>query len=94
MNNLLPRFCVFIGWALCISIIFVSIFFLWSYGVMFGNDKTYQWLSSLLVSFFGGILIVEPLKVSVVVVVVVGSIPAPTYLQRRDRVQWLCQETY
>jgi hypothetical protein len=29
---------------------------------MFGNDKTYQWLTSLLVSFFGGILIVEPLK--------------------------------
>ena len=60
----LPFFFNYIAWVLCIGVIFVSIFYLWAYGVMFGNDKTYQWLTSLLAYFWSDLLIVEPLKVS------------------------------
>ena len=61
----LPFFFNYIAWILCLGSILVSIFYLWSYGVMFGNDKTYQWLTSILASFWAGMLIVEPLKVHI-----------------------------
>ena len=62
----LPWFFQIIAWVLCIAITFSSLFFLWAYGISFGNDKTYQWLMSVLVSFWIDILVVEPLKVLVV----------------------------
>ena len=34
---LLPYWCRYIGWALCALSILVSIFFLWAYGIQFGN---------------------------------------------------------
>ena len=61
--NIKPRYCVIVGWMLCLSTMAISILFLVSFGIMFGNDLTYQWLTSLLISFFGGILVIEPLKV-------------------------------
>ena len=61
--NIKRRYCVIVGWMLCLSTMAISILFLVSFGIMFGNDLTYQWLTSLLISFFGGILIIEPLKV-------------------------------
>ena len=59
----LPWFFRIIAWLLCFISIGASIFFLWAYAVQFGNDKTYQWLTTLLVSFFSGILFIEPIKV-------------------------------
>ena len=59
----LPFFFNYIAWISCVGVIFVSVFYLWAYGVMFGNDKTYQWLTSLLAYFWSDLLIVEPLKV-------------------------------
>ena len=59
----LPWIFMILGWGLCILCILVSIFFLWAYAVQFGNDKTYQWLSSLIVAFFSGLLLLEPIKV-------------------------------
>ena len=55
----------FVAWVLCFVLILVGIFFLWAYAIQFGNDKTYQWLSSMLVGLFAGILIFDPLKVSI-----------------------------
>lgn len=34
---LLPYWCRYIGWALCLLSILVSIFFLWAYGIQFGK---------------------------------------------------------
>ena len=59
----LPWVFMILGWAMCLLCIFASIFFLWAYAVQFGNDKTYQWLSSLIVAFFSGLLLLEPIKV-------------------------------
>ena len=60
----LPFFFRYIAWIICLGTIVASIFFLIGYGINFGNDKTYQWMSSIIVSFFFGILIIEPLKVA------------------------------
>ena len=59
----LPFIFNYIAWISCLGVMFVSVFYLWAYGVMFGNDKTYQWLTSLLAYFWSDLLIVEPLKV-------------------------------
>ena len=62
----LPFFFNYLAWILCLGAIGVSVFYLWAYGVMFGNDKTYQWLTSSIACFWSGMLIVEPLKVSII----------------------------
>ena len=52
-----------VGWLLCGFFILLSLFFLWAYAIQFGNDLTYQWLSSQLIGFFAGMLFLEPIKV-------------------------------
>ena len=59
----LPHYCIYIAWFLCFLFIGCSIFFLWAYGITFGNDTTYKWLTSFIVSFFTNFCIFEPLKV-------------------------------
>ena len=59
----LPFFCAYIGWFLTFFCIAVSIFFLWAYGITFGNDILYKWLTSFVISFFTSFLIFEPMKV-------------------------------
>ena len=60
----LPSYCVYIGWLLCFLCSGGSIFFLWAYGITFGNDTTFKWLTSLIFSFFTNFCVFEPLKVS------------------------------
>ena len=59
----LPFYCAYLAWILCFLCIGLSIFFLWAYGIMFGNDKTRKWLSTFLFSFFINFFIFEPIKV-------------------------------
>ena len=60
---LLPWPLKYVAWALCLSIIGVSGFMLWAYAVQFGNEKTYRWFRSMISAFFGGLVILEPVKV-------------------------------
>lgn len=41
----------------------LAIFFLWAYGIQFGDEKTRKWVTSLIVSFFTSILVTQPMKV-------------------------------
>ena len=34
-----------LAWVLCVGLTGTSVFFVWAYGISFGNDKTYQWLA-------------------------------------------------
>lgn len=61
---LLPWWCAYIGWLLVIASVGCSIFFLWAYGLQFGNERTEKWLTSLVISFFSSVLLTEPIKVS------------------------------
>ncbi|XP_054719265.1 polycystic kidney disease 2-like 2 protein [Uloborus diversus] len=63
---LFPWWCRIIAWLLAVSSIVVSCFFLWAYGVQFGDEKTKKWITSLLVSFFSSILVTQPIKVFLV----------------------------
>ena len=62
----LPWYFKIIAWILCLITIAASIFFLWAYGIQFGNDKTYKWLGALLISFFTGMILLEPLKIMLI----------------------------
>ena len=62
-SKLLPWWCRYIGWFLVFLSISVSIFFLWAYGIQFGDEKTRKWVTSLIVSFFTSILVTQPIKV-------------------------------
>ncbi|GIY29651.1 polycystic kidney disease protein 1-like 2 [Caerostris darwini] len=63
---LFPWWCRIIAWILAVSSIVVSCFFLWAYGVQFGDEKTKKWITSLLISFFSSILVTQPIKVFLV----------------------------
>ena len=53
----------YIAWLLCFVCILGSFYILWLYAISFGDDRTQQWLTSLLLSFFLGLLLFEPIKV-------------------------------
>ncbi|XP_037093243.1 uncharacterized protein LOC119113030 [Pollicipes pollicipes] len=59
----LPWWCVYFGWLLTFGSMGASIFFLWAYGITFGNEKTTKWLTSLMISFFSSVLFTQPIKV-------------------------------
>lgn len=64
-NNLgWPPFVRAIGWILCLACIGGGAFLVVSYGLSFGNDLTYQWVTSMLVSFFSSMIITQPIKVN------------------------------
>ncbi|CAG0925741.1 unnamed protein product, partial [Notodromas monacha] len=59
----LPWWCVIVAWILVIICFCVSIFFLWAYGIQFGNEKATKWVSSLIFSFLSSVMVVEPIKI-------------------------------
>ncbi|KAF0300768.1 Polycystic kidney disease protein 1-like 2 [Amphibalanus amphitrite] len=60
---LFRKWCVFIAWFLTFASMGASIFFLWAYGITFGNEKTTKWLTSLMISFISSVLLTQPIKV-------------------------------
>ncbi|MCL4129991.1 UNVERIFIED_CONTAM: hypothetical protein GTU68_050411 [Idotea baltica] len=59
----LPWWTRIIAWIFVLISIGVSIFFVWSYGIMWGEIKTVKWFSSFIVAFFISILVTQWLKV-------------------------------
>ena len=59
----LPFFCIYLSWLLSWSLIVLSAFFLWAYGVAYGNDFITKWFISFVLSFFTSFFVFEPLKV-------------------------------
>ncbi|XP_069977559.1 polycystin family receptor for egg jelly [Penaeus vannamei] len=66
----LPWWCVYIGWLLVLACIAASCFFLLMYGIMFGNSKATKWLTTLVVSFFSSVLLVQPLKIFLIAMLI------------------------
>ena len=62
-----PHFCVYIGWALCLMASFVSGVFVVFYSLMWGKEVANQWLTSVTVSFFQDVVVIQPIKVVVLV---------------------------
>lgn len=76
-STLLPHWCRYIAWFLCILSMITAIFFLWAYGITFGDTKTRQWISSLIVSFFASLLVTQPLKVFLTAIILSTLLKAP-----------------
>jgi hypothetical protein len=76
-SALLPYWCRYIAWGLCVFSILISVFFLWAYGIQFGDDKTRKWISSLIVSFFASILVTQPIKVFLTAIILSTLLKAP-----------------
>lgn len=62
-----PRFCISVGWALCLMTSLVSATFVVFYSLMWGKEVANQWLASVMISFFQDIILIQPVKVVIVV---------------------------
>ncbi|XP_071043251.1 location of vulva defective 1-like [Parasteatoda tepidariorum] len=65
----LPWWCVYFGWFMVAISIGASLFFMWAYGIEFGDEKTSKWLTSLVVSFFSSLLVTQPIKIILMTIV-------------------------
>ena len=59
----LPSTCYFFAWILTAIFIMVSMALVAAYGFTFGNLKTYQWITSIVVNFFWNIFVESVIKV-------------------------------
>ena len=62
-----PSFACILGWLLCLVCIGGGAFLTLSYGLSFGNDRTYQWFTSMIVSFISSLIITQPLKILIII---------------------------
>ncbi|CAF4192320.1 unnamed protein product, partial [Adineta steineri] len=58
-----PWWCIFIAYGLCIIFVGLSILFIIARGIEFGDEKTQQWLISILSGFFSSIFFSQPIKI-------------------------------
>ncbi|CAM1318005.1 Uncharacterised protein g6863 [Pycnogonum litorale] len=58
-----PWWCIYVAWFLTLACIGVSLFFLWAYGIQFGNEKTTKWFTSLIISTLCSVFLTQPIKV-------------------------------
>ena len=62
-TKLLPHFCLYFAWTLCMITIFTCSLTLIFYGMSFGNTTSWEWLVTILISLFKDILVMQPLKI-------------------------------
>ena len=59
----LPYWCSYIAWVLAVLTMAASAFFVVLYSLEWGKTKSEAWLSSLFLSFFQSVIIMQPVKV-------------------------------
>lgn len=60
-----PWWCLFLAYGISILLILLSIFFIVIRGIEFGDQKSQQWLISILIGFFSSLFLSQPLKIFV-----------------------------
>ncbi|KAK3736330.1 hypothetical protein QZH41_020801, partial [Actinostola sp. cb2023] len=76
-KKLFPYWFLYVGWTVCFCTCFICAFFIVLYGLQFGKEKSAQWLSSMLISFFQDVLISQPIKVVAIALVFAAIIKKP-----------------
>ena len=61
-----PSYVNSLGWFLSFVCISGGSFMVYAYGITFGNEKTRQWIVSMISSFFSSFLISQPLQVGTI----------------------------
>lgn len=64
----LPNWCIYIAYSLCGLSVVASGFFTILYAMEWGRETANAWLTSFLLSFFQSVLIIQPIKVSYMLV--------------------------
>jgi len=62
----LPHWVIYISWTLCFVSTIVPAFFVILYSMQWGKERSNAWLTSIGLSFFQSLLVVDPLKVFIV----------------------------
>ena len=62
-NYKFPYWFKVVPYMLSFIFVGVSLFFIISQSIMFGNEKVRKWITSLVVSFFTSIIFTQPIKV-------------------------------
>jgi len=64
----LPHWCVYIGWVLVFISSGVSCFFTFLYSMEWGKEKSINWLSSMILSIFESVTVIQPIKVDISII--------------------------
>ena len=62
-SSRLPFWVVYIGWFLCITASLISGLFVIFYSMMWGKEKSNEWLATMCISFIQDLLVSQPIKV-------------------------------
>lgn len=76
-KKLLPYWFLYIAWVICFLTCFTTAFFCVLYGLQFGKEKSAQWISSMLISFFQDVLISQPIKILGIALIIAVIIKKP-----------------
>nr|XP_047124975.1 uncharacterized protein LOC124807279 [Hydra vulgaris] len=71
LSIFIKRYILYFAWFFCASNIFACGVIVLMYGIEFGNSKSLNWLASVILDFIKGILVFDPLKIFIVVIVMV-----------------------
>ena len=69
-NKSWPSVGFIVAWVLCFVYIVAGAGFVMLYALSFGNDKTYQWMVALIVTFFASVFVYQPIKILLITFVV------------------------
>ena len=84
---ILPYFCMYFAWFLCVSTAIASALFTVFYSLAWGGEKSARWLSSVALSLTVDILISQPVKI------VITSVIAASRCGRRKSLQESTQDS-
>lgn len=74
---LLPWWCVYVSWILVFITVSLAGFFTLLYSFEWGKEKSSEWLTAFLLSFFQSALIIQPFKVIILAVVLSAIFKKP-----------------
>ncbi|KAK3752814.1 hypothetical protein QZH41_016346, partial [Actinostola sp. cb2023] len=83
-----PYWFIYVGWFLCFSASFLSGLFAIFYSMMWGKEKSNQWLATMCLSFVQDILVSQPIKVVITALLfalIVQTIPLESQPDYNDQ---------
>lgn len=81
-SSRLPCYFVYIAWILCALITLSSSAFTIFYGLSWGKDISNQWLTSILTSVFGDVVLTQPAKV--ILLAMIESLRTRSYPEKEE----------
>lgn len=83
-KKLLPYWFLYIAWVICFLTCFTTAFFCVLYGLQFGKEKSAQWISSMLISFFQDVLVSQPIKILGIALIIAVIVKKPAEEEEED----------